>query len=42
MSKVRTKLLYDEILEKALHPYRVSNWLNYHCENGGNIIDFEF
>jgi hypothetical protein len=42
MSKVRTKLLYDEILEKALHPDRVSKWLDYHCENGGNIIDFEF
>jgi len=42
MSKVRTKLLYHEIIKEALHPTRVSKWLDYHCENGGSIMDFEF
>jgi len=41
MSKVRTKLLYTELMEKALHPSRVSKWLDYHYENGGNSDDFE-
>jgi hypothetical protein len=41
MSKVRTKLLYTELMEKALHPSRVRKWLDYHCENGGEVDDFE-
>ena len=40
MSKVRIKLLYTEIMEKALHPSRVRKWLDYHCENGGDVDDF--
>jgi hypothetical protein len=41
MSKVRSKLLYIELMEKALHPSRVRKWLDYHCENGGEVDDFE-
>ncbi len=41
MSKARTKLLQDELMEKAFHPSRVSKWLDYHCENGGDVVDFE-
>jgi len=41
MSKSRTKLLQDELMAKAFHPSRVSKWLDYHCENGGTVADFE-
>jgi hypothetical protein len=41
MSKARTKLLRDELMEKAFHPSRVSKWLDYHCDNGGDFADFE-
>ena len=41
MSKVRSKLLYIELMEKALHPSRVGKWLDYHCENGGEVDEFE-
>jgi len=41
MSKIRSKLLYPEIIEKAFHPARVAKWLDYHCENGGSVDDFD-
>jgi hypothetical protein len=41
MSKTRTKLLQDELMAKAFHPSRVAKWLDYHCENGGDVADFE-
>jgi len=41
MSKSRTILLQDELMAKAFHPSRVSKWLDYHCENGGDVADFE-
>jgi hypothetical protein len=41
MSKSRTKLLRDELMAKAFHPSRVAKWLDYHCENGGTVADFE-
>ncbi len=41
MSKERSKIIYNELTEKAFHPSRVSKWLDYHCENGGTIEDFE-
>ncbi len=41
MSKARTKLLRNELDEKAFHPSRISKWLDYHCENGGTVEDFE-
>jgi len=41
-SEERTTLIYHELLAKALHPDRVSKWLDYHLDNGGDICDFEF
>jgi len=41
LSKERSKIIYNELLEKAFHPSRVSRWLDYHCENGGTPEDFE-
>ena len=41
LSKDRSKIIYSELLQKALHPSRVSKWLDHHCENGGNPEDFE-
>lgn len=41
MIKARSKIIYSELLEKALHPSRVSKWLDHHCENGGTPDDFE-
>ncbi len=41
MSKARTKLLQDELMEQAFHPSRVSKRLDYYCENGGDLADFE-
>jgi len=40
MSKVRVNHFYTELMEKALHPSRVRKWLDYHCENGGDIDGF--
>jgi hypothetical protein len=40
MSKVRVNHFYTELMEKALHPSRVKKWLDYHCENGGEIDGF--
>jgi hypothetical protein len=36
MSKDRTKIIYQELMEKALHPSRVLQWLNEEEE------DFDF
>jgi hypothetical protein len=41
MNKVRAKNLYPEIIQSAFHPSRVAKWLDYHCENGGDVDDFE-
>jgi hypothetical protein len=40
MSKVRVNHFYTELMEKTLHPSRVRKWLDYHCENGGDIDGF--
>jgi len=42
MSKARTKLLEYELMAKALHPSRVSKWVDYHYDNGGTAADFEY
>ena len=42
MSKERTKIIEKELMIKALHPSRVSKWLDYYIENGGDICDFEY
>jgi hypothetical protein len=42
MSKQRTQLIERELIAKALHPSRVSKWLDYHLENGYDIYDFDY
>ncbi len=42
MSKERTRLIYTELISKALHPLRIDKWLQYHIENGGDITDFDY
>ena len=42
MSKERTKLIEQELLSKALHPSRISKYLDYYLENGGDFCDFEY
>ena len=42
MSKERTKIIEHELMSKALHPSKVSKWLDYHIKNGGDICDFEY
>jgi hypothetical protein len=42
MSKTRTKIIKQELITKALHPSRISKWLDYHLENGKDISDFEY
>ena len=32
----------QELITKALHPDRISNWLDYHIEQGHDINDFEY
>ena len=41
MNKARIILFKDELIAKAFHPSRVAKWMDYHCENGGDIDDFE-
>ena len=42
MSKHRTKIIEPELLAKALHPSRVSKWLEYHIDQGYDICNFEY
>ena len=42
MSRQRVKLIESELISKALHPSRISKWLDYHIENGKDISDFEY
>jgi hypothetical protein len=42
MSKIRSKIIYQELIMKALHPDRVSKWLDYYCDNGGDIQEFNW
>lgn len=42
MSIVRTKIIYDELLAKAMHPSRYGKALEYHIANGGGLDDFTF
>ena len=42
MSKQKMKIIETELLEKALHPSRISNWLDQHLINGKDICDFEY
>ena len=38
----KMKIIETELLEKALHPSRISNWLDQHLINGKDICDFEY
>jgi len=40
MARERSKIIYQELLQKALHPSRVGKHLQYHLEQGGTIDDF--
>ena len=42
MSKEKNKIIEYELMIKALHPSRVSKWLDYHIENGGTTWNFEY
>jgi hypothetical protein len=42
MSKDRTKIIFEELMSKALHPTRISKWLDYHIEQGMDISTFDF
>ncbi len=42
MSKIRTKNIYYELIEKALSPSRVDKWLKYYIDNGGKIEEFDW
>jgi len=42
MSKVRTRIIHDELLAKTLHPSKIETWLEHHLLNGGKIDDFEY
>jgi hypothetical protein len=41
MSIRRSKIIYLELISKALHPTRVSKCLDYHLEQGYDITSFE-
>lgn len=41
-SKERTTLIYHELLSKALHPDKVSKWLDYHLDNGEDLCNFVY
>ena len=42
MSINRSKTIYIELISKAFHPSRVSKWLDYHLDNGGEISTFDY
>jgi len=42
MSKERSKLIYLELISKALNPSRVDKWLEYYIENGGCCENFDW
>ncbi len=42
MSKIRIRVIEKELLEKSLHPSRISKWLDYHIQQGKDICDFEY
>jgi hypothetical protein len=42
MSKYRSNIIYNELVAEALTPDRISKWLDYYCENGGDAFDFDW
>ena len=41
MAKKRTKIIYYELMKKAMAPNRIKAYLDYHLEQGYDIIDFD-
>jgi hypothetical protein len=42
MSKIRSKIICNELEQKAFHPDNVEEWSKYFCANGGDIADFDW
>ncbi len=42
MSMIRSQIIRTELQTIAFHPNRVIKWINYYCENGGEIINFDW
>jgi hypothetical protein len=42
MSKLRSNIIRNELQHKVFPSARVSKWIDYFCENGGNIVDFDW
>jgi len=42
MAKNRSKVIYYDLIEKALAPIRIKKHLDYHLDQGYNIVDFDF
>jgi hypothetical protein len=42
MSKIRSKIIRNELEQIVFHPYRVKKWLDYFCDNGGDNTEFDW
>ena len=42
MSKIRSKIIRNELEQRVFHPDRVKKWIDYFCENGGDLDDFDW
>ena len=42
MSKMRTNIIYQELISVVFHPDKVDRMLEYHESNGGSVEDFEY
>ena len=42
MSKIRTKIIYHELISVVFHPDKVDKMLEYHESIGGTIDNFEY
>jgi hypothetical protein len=42
MSKMRSKIIRNELEQRVFHPDRVKKWIDYFCENGGDLDDFDW
>ena len=42
MAKNRSNIIYYDLIEKALTPTRIKKHLDYHLDQGYDIIDFDF
>jgi hypothetical protein len=42
MSKLRVNIIRNELRYKVFRSARILKWIDYFCENGGNIVDFDW